>query len=824
MVFCITKLLKKYLTNSNIMIKKTFFSTIFLSILVANSLFPQSAERKFKGFKDFKNQLEVYTNDGKYIIKAYNHKIIETSFIPENESFNKFSYAVVMQQDKTAAQIIENNKYITYKTNGISVKIEKSPFRISYYFNGKLLIAENKGYIKTDTSEIINFSLDKNEALFGGGARVLGMNRRGNRLELYNRAHYGYTTHSPLMNYSIPMVLSSKIYAVHFDNAPIGFLDLDSKKNNSLNYETVSGRKTYQVIAGENWYDLIDQYTELTGKQPLPPRWVFGNFSSRFGYHSEKETRETVNKFIKDSIPVDAVIIDIYWFGKEIKGEMGNLSWHTDSFPTPKKMIADFKKLGVKTILVTEPFILTTSKRWDEAVKEKILCVDSVGKPFRYDFYFGNTGLIDLYKPEAKKWFWDIYKNLTLDGIGGWWGDLGEPEVHPSELQHANGGADEVHNVYGHSWAQLIAEGYKKDFPDTRPFILMRAGSSGSQRFGLIPWSGDVNRSWGGLKPQTEISLQMGMQGLGYMHSDLGGFAGDLDDTELYVRWLQYGVFQPIYRPHAQEGVASEPVFKDEKTKNLARESIKLRYRLIPYNYTLAFENNQKGTPLMRPLLFEEPNNEKLITVSGTYLWGNNFLVSPITEAGLLSKKVYFPKSSTWFDFFTDKKYTGGKEYDVETEKNHIPVFVRAGAFIPMVKPVQTTKYYSTKELSVHYYFDRSVKNSTSKMYDDDGETPNAFEKGEYELMEFKSTVNSEKLTINFESNNGNYKTKPATRNIELVIHNISEKPKKILLDNKKTKITKSGIGKTYWNKNDKTVVINFDWTGNEKTIDLFMK
>ena len=236
-------------------------------------------------------------------------------------------------------------------------------------------------------------------------------------------------------------------------------------------------------------------------------------------------------------------------------------------------------------------------------------------------------------------------------GVGGWWGDLGEPEAHPSGLIHATGTADELHNVYGHNWARLIFEGYRKDFPNQRPFILMRAGYSGSQRFGMIPWSGDVNRSWGGLQSQTEIALGMGMQGLGYMHSDLGGFAGANDDPELYTRWLQYGVFQPVFRPHAQQEVASEPIFKDDKTKALAKQSIELRYRMLPYNYTLAFENHLQGTPLMRPLLFEEPTNEALLSESKTYLWGNDFLVSPVVNPGIATQTVYFPKSSDWFDF-----------------------------------------------------------------------------------------------------------------------------------------------------------------------------
>ena len=201
---------------------------------------------------------------------------------------------------------------------------------------------------------------------------------------------------------------------------------------------------------GDSWIDLIDSYTNLTGKQPLPPRWTFGNFSSRFGYHSQKETETTIDKFKEEEIPVDAVILDLYWFGKEIQGTMGNLEVYKDSFPDMKGMISKFKKKGVKTILITEPFVLTTSKKWEEAAEKKILGKDSIGNPYKFDFYFGNTGLIDIYNPEGKKWFWNIYRELRNIGVQGVWGDLGEPEVHPSKLLHETGTADEVHNIYGH--------------------------------------------------------------------------------------------------------------------------------------------------------------------------------------------------------------------------------------------------------------------------------------------------------------------------------------------------------------------------------------
>jgi alpha-glucosidase (family GH31 glycosyl hydrolase) len=759
---------------------------LFFLLFITSLSFAQNTNRKFESFKKGNNTLEIKTSDGQYIIKAYSEKIMETSFIPKGEVYNPNSEAVVLIPKIGIAKVSESPNSITFSTSGIVVSIQKSPFQISYFNQQKLLFSEKSGYlkqkhiplenvkgnIKSDSIEVIQFNISPDEVLYGGGARALGMNRRGNKLALYNRAHYGYETHSELMNFTIPMVLSSKMYAVHFDNSAIGYLDLDSKKDNTLAYETISGRKTYQVIVGDSWSNLISNYTDLTGKQPLPARWTLGNFSSRFGYHSQEEVEKTIKKFEDDKIPVDAIIIDLYWFGKTIQGTMGNLDWDKDKFQNPTKMIADLNAKGVKTVLITEPFVLTTSSKWQEAVDKKIVATDKAGNPFTYDFYFGNTGIIDIFKPEGAAWFWNIYKNLINQGVGGLWGDLGEPEVFPSEAITAGGKADEIHNVYGHNWAKLIADGYKKDFTNQRPFILMRAGYSGSQRFGMIPWSGDVSRSWGGLQPQTEIALQMGMQGMAYMHSDLGGFAGDYFDNELYIRWLQYGVFQPVFRPHAHEDVAAEPVYKDIVTKAKAKKQVELRYQLMPYNYTLAFENNQKGIPLMRPLFFEEANNEKLLTVCETYLWGNDFLVTPITKSGVTSTSIYFPKNNNWFDFYSDEEQLAGTTSTIAVVEDHIPVFVRGGAFIPMIKTIQNTSKYSLADFDLHYYFDAKTTQSSGKLYTDDGLTANAFEKGEFEILNFKGSANGKTVVIKLDSEIG--KTfQSIDKNVNLIIHNI---------------------------------------------------
>ncbi len=770
-------------------------------------------KREFISAKTNNNTLSVSVSDGNYAIKFYTPQIAETTFIPLGETQNEKSHAVILSDTYSATQYLETDKKITFKTTDLSIEITKKPFHISYWYNGKEVTSEKNGYQKTNDFETIQFNLNDTEVLYGAGARALGMNRRGNRLQLYNKAHYGYETRSELMNYTLPIVISSEAYLLHFDNAPIGYLDLDSREDNTLTYETISGRKTYQVVVGNSWLNLMDNYTNLTGKQPMLPSWALGNFSSRFGYHSQQEVTQTIDKFIDQDIPVDAVILDLYWFGKDIQGTMGNLEWHKDSFPNPKQMIKTLRDKNVETILVTEPFILTTSNRWQEALDTNILAKDSIGNPYTYNFYFGNTGLIDIYSDQGNTWFKNIYKGLAAQGITGFWGDLGEPEVHPTKLLHAVGTADEVHNIYGHDWAKLVYEAHQEVNPNSRPFTLMRAGYSGSQRYGLVPWSGDVNRTWGGLQSQPEIALQMGMQGLAYMHSDLGGFAGANLDDELYVRWLQYGVFQPIYRPHAQEEVPSEPVFRSDKAKNLARQAIKLRYAFLPYNYNLMFENNQTGAPLMRPLFFEEPNNPDLFGYSEAYLWGHDILVAPILKPDVTEMPVYFPNTGNWYDFYTDEKIAGGQTKTVQTQENSIPTFVRAGAIIPLASNLKSTKDYKANDLVIHYYYDLDVKETETSFCNDDGFTANAFEKGQFELLTFEAELEKRGLELEMEAETGsNFKT--TIKQITWVIHQLEVKPKRIKIGGEHLDFQ--------WNPQSKTLTIPMVWnTKNELEIKI---
>ena len=787
---------------------------LFCISLFGLQLHAQNPNRQFISFNPNATGCEVKVSDGTYVIQFYSRNIIETTFIPlENVVNIEPSHAVIMKpslSDKLYDEVKENGKIVAYQLPlnkaAISARIQMEPFQISYWYKGKQVTSEAMGYQLKETPQI-QLNLAAQEQLMGAGARVLGMNRRGYRLQLYNRAHYGYETHSELMNFTMPIVISDQCYAIHFDNPQIGYLDLDAKKENKLTYEVIGGPMRYQVVVADDWKQLTEQLTNLTGKQPLPARWTLGNFSSRFGYHSEQEARAVVNEFRKQQIPIDAIVFDLYWFGKDIQGTLGNFEFFRDSFPNGEQMIADFRKQNVKTVLITEPFVLTTSKNWQDADQKKILGTDSLGNSFRYDFYFGNTGLIDLYKPEARVWFWQIYKKLHNYGAAGIWGDLGEPEVHPTKLKHGDKWADEVHNIYGHDWARLLYEGYRQDYPTERPFILMRAGYSGSQRFGMVPLSGDVNRTWGGLKPQMEISMQMGLQGMAYMHSDLGGFAGANNDPELYVRWLQYGVFQPVFRPHAQQDVPSEAIFKDAQTKALAKAAIELRYQLLPYNYSLAYENSTKGTPLLRPIFMEFPEAKWSFESIDSYMWGPAFLVHAITDslnsAAYKNKRMIttlLPQTASWFDFHSGQLVANEKmphvsqtDYHVVmTPKTlqHIPVFVRSGSFVPMSPVVQSTETYQDSAVVIHYYIDAQQGSLSSEFvwFEDDGSMFDAENKGLSKKLLCKSIKSAAQCALEFKAEFGAQQPNKFFH-FELQVHT-NKAPKSVKVDGKKVKFT----------------------------------
>tara|TARA_B100000686_G_scaffold67642_1_gene73068 strand:+ start:22 stop:2226 length:2205 start_codon:yes stop_codon:yes gene_type:complete len=697
-------------------------------------------------------------------------------------------------------ELVETATTLNLKLNNIAAHVDKATHAISYSVNGKIVAKEQGGLSISSKGVSLSFALDKNEKLYGGGQRVLGMDRRGHSMPLYNKAHYGYTTSSNQMYFGLSAVMSSKNYSVLFDNTASGELDIGKTNSDELLFKAQGGRASYIMVLGENLEDTVTNTVAVTGKQPLPPRWLLGNFASRFGYKSQNEVMDVVDAFNTQDIPVDAVVLDLYWFGKDIKGHMGNLSWDAATFPEPEKMISELRAQDVKTVLITEPFILTTSKQWESAVANNALAQNDNGAPYTFDFYFGNTGLVDVFSEAGQDWFWQYYEKLAAQGVAGWWGDLGEPEVHPDDIQHmwqsTKVSGAEVHNAYGHQWAKTVYNNLTALQPDTRPFVLMRSGFLGSQRYGMVPWTGDVSRSWGGLKPQVELALQMSVFGMAYTHSDLGGFAGgETFDPELYTRWLQFGTFSPVFRPHAQDNIAPEPIFHADPVKSIARKFIQLRYDMLPYNYSLAFENALYGTPLMRPVAMAYGESDWFENAD-SYLWGDGLLVSPVTSANQTVWPTKLPEG-VWFDFFSDTKYQGGQTVNYPLSQDNFPVWVKAGSFMPMADGLSRTEQFDARKIEMHYWHDNSVSSSSYTYYEDDGKNPASVEKGLYTKLQLSASVDEKAaLTLTLDSE-GSYIGMPKQRDITYIVHGLSEKPQSVSIDGRRVPVMWDEKGKT---------------------------
>lgn len=785
----------------NIRFLKIHLTVIFCAICFAYTLHAQSVQQ-YKSHAVIDSALIIQTNRGFLKIKFFTDEVVQMAFSPTS-SFPDNSDAVLPLNSNVPFVLKDEGSSFYLATDKMEVIINKQPIKFAFInAMGDTVAREITGGFTDQLNHGFRFKLATDEKITGGGVRALPMNRRGYSLKLNNEPHWGYGYGEQNLNYSVPVFVSSSNYLVFYDAPQRATADIGKTMPDYFDlYSSIPSFSCF-VIVGHDYTDLLESYTKLTGTQPIPPRWTMGNMQSRFGYKSQFETIQKTDSIIAAGYPLDAMIIDLYWFGKGVGDfRMGNLWWEPENWPTPETMIKSLKAKGVKTILITEPYILETSQNFKEADSLQIMGKDSTGKTFIVkDFWFGPAGIIDVFNPKAVDWFWAKYKRLKEQCIDGWWGDLGEPERHPSGIHYLQGTSDEIHNIYGHYWSKMLADKYKTDYPNERPFFLNRAGYAGSQRYSVFPWSGDVSRSWSGFRAQLPIMLGMSLNGIPYMHSDLGGFAAGTKDEELYIRWLQFGVFNPVFRPHG-ETIPSEPIYFSEKTQKIVREFIKLRYRLMPYNYTLAWKQATAGEPLARPMMYARPKVKELFDVDSAYFWGSNFLVAPILTKGQKKREVYLP-DGYWFSFFDKSEYEGKMTVKVPVNLETIPVFVRAGSFIPMVRDFQSTDQYPNDTIYMRYYNHESVKGSKYTLFEDNGKDRLSLENGQYEttMFRFKSGNNSHSFDIT--SNGGLYPGKPLEQTIVLTIYNIKSKPQSVLINNKEW----------VWNfnKKEKQVTITF--------------
>lgn len=622
---------------------------------------------------------------------------------------------------------------------------------------------------------------------YGAGERGHKLNLRGDTLVMYNRQNYGYTKGDDRidqMNITMPLFISTDGFALVFDDFAAAKMHLGSDSRITYTTESPDAISYYYINGGAQISDVVEQLSALTGRQPLPPLWALGYITSKYGYHNEKETLGAIDSLKTRGYPVDGIVLDLYWYGKE--QDMGRLAWEKKQWPDPKKMLKKLKDQDVNLIAISQPYVLRNGKGLDNynlLSKGGMLVADSTGlNPQEVTIWVGEGGMLDVSNPKTQAWLKDRYHSLTEMGVTGWWGDLGEPEVHPEAGIHSNGlPARLYHNKYGNDWSKIVADMYAENYPDSRFVTMMRGGTTGLQRYSVFPWSTDVSRSWEGMQPQVTIMLNSGLSGLGYMGHDVGGFAVDKDhpeDPELYVRWLQLGLFSPMLRTHAQYN--AEP-YHYEQYADIILPLIKERYRWLPYNYTLAYENAMLGYPLVRPLNFYEPGSSAYDDIDDEYLWGSEVLVAPVMHKGATSRSVTFPQG-TWIDYHDPmKRYDGVSTIEYPTPLDKLPLFVRAGAIIPQADyKMESTADYNAARYTVHYYPVSGVDSEYS-LYDDDRMSASSLADGQYRLINFKSHAPADGKEFRLDiSSTGSYKGAPVPVMLNFEIHGLETRPKSV--------------------------------------------
>jgi oligosaccharide 4-alpha-D-glucosyltransferase len=769
-----------------------------------------NSDWEYQSYSNSNDGLTIQTNGGQILLREYQQGI-ETEILPTG-NISETSYAIAANPIESAFDINESDNKITAQGENMQVIIQKAPLKIHYIKNDTITSLKSFFTSNDNQGGLLTLYMEPNAKLYGGGSRAIPYNLRGYTLDLYNQAHYGYSNFTNNLNVSIPVFVSSSKVAWIFDNHHPGQIIASAEGLTDLSYQSTGGNLRFLVTSGEDFQAVSSNVAELTGKAPLPPLWAMGFIQSRYGYETQTEAETVVTDMRAANFPLDALVLDLYWFGGT--NRMGDFDWDLASFPNPEQMITEFKNQGVETILITEPYFTLESDHYSTIASLGYFAQQSNGDPFvLWGFWAGDASLFDMSSQQARDWLWPKYESLLNQDIGGLWTDLGEPETHPAEMIHAGGSAHEVHNIHNNLWAKMLYENFESTYTNRRMFNLTRSGYTGMQRYGTYPWSGDIQRSFEGLQAQIPIMLHMSMSGIGYMHSDLGGFTGGGQNSELYTRWLQLGAFSPIMRAHGT-GVPSEPIFYDSQTQDYVREAINLRYNFLPYNYTLAWEYSTMGTPLARPMNYYSSNASELDELDDQFLWGKDVLVAPVLSEGVTSRLVYLPNGK-WANYANGEIYNGNSTITASAPISNIPVYLRQGGFVvESSEKLLTTQSFESDSIRINHFVCSNGQNSSSNWYYDDGVNPSNLVNNNYDLMKLSGSTNPTYTDIKLETTENNYIS--PERYVEFKIYGLSENPEQISINSTPLGVTTSqatyeqATTGAFWNGT--FLYVHFNW------------
>jgi alpha-D-xyloside xylohydrolase len=727
-------------------------------------------------------------------VKFYSPSIVRILKYPQGKNVTKESLSVIKVPQKTEFSVKQSGNDLVLRSEKLQIIINRNSGRISFLnSSSKPLLSEkenstsfidfNDNGVKTYTVSQA-FLLARGEAIYGLGEQQNGkMVQRNVRLNMVQGNTDDY----------IPFFVSVKGYGFFWDNySPTLFED---KPGGTLFKSDVGDCIDYYFILGGNADGVISGMRDLTGQVPMFPLWTFGYWQSRERYKSQDELVAVVKKYREIGVPLDGIIQDWQYWGN-------NYLWNAMEFlnpdyPDPKKMVDDIHKLNAHLIISIWNSFGPMTKQYRDLEKMGALMDFKTWPPSGSEKwppnrdYPSGVRVYDPFNPQARDLYWDyLNKGLFSLGIDGWWMDSSEPDhldFKPSDFDNKTylGSFRKVRNAFPLMTVGGLSEHQRAISSDKRIFILTRSAFAGQQRYGANTWSGDVTASWPALRNQISAGLNFSLSNIPYWNSDIGGFflsrfperINDPEYRELYARWIQFGAFCPMMRSHGTDAPKEIYQFgsKGDMIYDAIEKYIDLRYRLLPYIYSVSHDVSSLGSSMLRALIMDFPNDTLALDINDQYMFGKSILVSPVTTAmysgktrddlgTIKSRNLYLPAGTDWIDFWNGDKLKGGKSVSRETPVDIIPLYIKAGSILPLAPVFQYATEHKWDDLEIRIY---PGANGNFTLYEDENDNYN-FEKGIYSTIDF--SWNDSRKTLTIDDRKGSFPGMLTKRNFNIVL------------------------------------------------------
>jgi alpha-D-xyloside xylohydrolase len=611
----------------------------------------------------------------------------------------------VIRNGKIRAEVSSGGKLTFYNQHGAVLLEEYVRNRKEYKFQPgerptsfasalDIDAREFKAILGGDYTLTVRFESDPEEKIYGMGQyQQPHLNLKLCELELAQRNSQA----------TVPFMVSSKGYGFLWNNPAVG------KAVFGKNITTWEAQSTkimdYWICAGDSPAEIVEQYAAVTGTVPMMPEYGLGFWQSKLRYQTQEELLEVAREYKRRNLPISVIVIDFFHWTNQ-----GDWKFDPEYWPDPQAMVDELKEMGIELMVSIWPTVDHTSENYEEMMEKGFLIRMDRGQRIAMDSR-GNATHFDATNPGAREYVWNkVKQNYYNYGIRIFWLDEAEPEYTYYDFdlyRYYLGPNVQIGNIYPLLYARGFYEGMQAEGQENI-VNLVRCAWAGSQRYGALVWSGDVHSSFKGLRNQVAAGLNMGLAGITWWTTDIGGFHGGCPDEpefrELFLRWFQYGTFCPVMRVHGSRDPHSEPIGKKgggfvnsgapnevwsygDEAYEICVKYMHIRERLKPYIREQMKAAHEKGTPIIRPLFYDFPQDERAWEVEDQYMFGPDILVAPVLYEGMETRTVYLPRGTEWENAWTGEKFAGGQAVEVATPLDQIPLFVRAGVKLPIAEP-----------------------------------------------------------------------------------------------------------------------------------------